>query len=281
MSDAIHTIPRGAAALEFAFNRRKEAGEKALVTYIMAGDPDLGTTEKIIQAFSGIDVDVIELGIPFSDPMADGPVIQEAAQRSLRQHVSVEKTLKLVEEIRLHIDTPIVFMTYFNLFYRFGLEKFAQRAAQAGVDGVIIPDLPLEEADEFNQILDKHGLAYIYLIAPTSTSERIQKISDKARGFIYYVSRTGVTGEQKSIADDLAENVQRIQSLANIPVAVGFGVSSPEQAVAIAEHADGVVIGSAIVRIIAEAKALHERETAKFIKPYIDALHKKTASNPK
>lgn len=279
MSETSQTIQRGAAALEHAFRRRNNAGGKALVTYIMAGDPDLGTTEKIVQAFSGIDVDVIELGVPFSDPIADGPVIQAAGQRSLRQHVSLKKTLRVVEKMRLHIDTPIVIMTYFNLFYKFGLENFAQRAAQAGVDGVIVPDLPLEESVEFNELLEKQGLAYIYLIAPTSTNERIQKISDKARGFIYYVSRTGVTGEQKSIAADLADNVKRIQALTNLPIAVGFGVSSPEQAETIASNADGVVIGSAIVRLIAETKALHEREAAKFIKPYIDALHKKTASN--
>ncbi len=278
MNNTAQTIQRGAAALESAFQRRKRDGGKALVTYIMAGDPDLGTTEKIVQAFSGIDVDVIELGVPFSDPIADGPVIEAAGQRALRQHVSLEKTLKLVEEMRLHIDTPIVIMTYFNLFYQFGLEEFAERAAKAGVDGVIVPDLPLEESQELNEVLEKKGLAYIYLIAPTSTNERIKKISGAARGFIYYVSRTGVTGEQKSIANDLAANVKRIQGLTSLPVAVGFGISSPEQAVEIASYADGVVIGSAIVRLIADSSALHEREAAKFIKPYIDALHKTTSS---
>ncbi|MBI1389334.1 MAG: tryptophan synthase subunit alpha [bacterium] len=264
---------RGAAALEQAFIRRRERGGKCLVTYIMAGDPDLGTTGKIIQGLSSVDVDVIELGLPFSDPMADGPVIQAAGQRSLRQGTSLSKTLKLVEEIRLTIDTPIVFMTYYNLFYRYGMERFAEDAARAGVDGVIVPDLPLEEADEFNALLEKHGLAYIYLIAPTSTNARIQSIADKARGFIYYVSRTGVTGEQKSIAEDLAENVERIHSITDKPVAVGFGISSPEQASQIASHADGVVIGSAIVRLIGETAELHERVTARFVKPYIEALH--------
>lgn len=266
---------RGAAAIESAFRKRTEKGEKALVTYFMAGDPDLNTTKKLISSFSQSEVDVIELGVPFSDPLADGPVIQEAGQRALAQGATLQKTLDLVNEVRAAVDTPIVIMTYFNLFLQYGLERFAEAASECGVDGVIVPDLPMEEAQEFNDVLGAKGLAYIYLIAPTSSDERMRHISESARGFIYYVSRTGVTGMQTSIADDLADNLKRIRAVTQLPVAVGFGISSPEQAQTIAADSDGVVIGSAIVRVIAEASENPERAAADFVRPYIQALHGK------
>jgi tryptophan synthase alpha chain len=268
------TIVRGAKAITEAFRTRNQSGGKVLVPYIMAGDPDLGSTEKIVRALSGVGVDVIELGMPFSDPLADGPVIQRAGQRALRQGVTLARVLDSVRNIREMVDTPIVIMTYYNLFLKHGLEKFARDAAQAGVDGLIIPDLPIEEAEAFYQALDREGLAMIFLIAPTSTDERIEKITKIAKGFVYYVSRTGITGEQKSIAVDLQENLARIRTFTDLPIAVGFGVSNAEQAKEISAHADGVVIGSAIVRLIEETHAMHDRVTAKFVKPIVETLHK-------
>lgn len=272
MSDSV-LEHRGASALTHAFRRRREAGGKVLIPYIMAGDPDLGTTEKIVKSISGVGVDIIELGMPFSDPLADGPVIQRAGQRALNQGLTLKKLLASVEELRLMITTPIVIMTYYNLFYHYGLERFAQDAARAGVDGVIVPDLPAEEAHEFLTALDIQGLALVQLIAPTSTDERIETIVRNARGFIYYVSRTGVTGEQQDIAGDLTENLQRIRSRTDLPIAVGFGVSTAQQAAFISRYADGVVMGSAIVRLIEETPHLHERVVAKFLRPILDTLH--------
>ncbi len=164
-------------------------------------------------------------------------------------------------------------MTYYNLFYHYGLERFAQDAARAGVDGVIVPDLPPEEADALRDALDAERMAFVYLIAPTSTDDRIRAIADTARGFIYYVSRTGVTGEQQDISSDLAENIARIRSITDMPLVVGFGVSTPEQAQEISHHADGVVMGSKIVRLIEESSDRPDQETARFLKPFTDILH--------
>ncbi len=274
MSNAGLSIQRGTAAIAQVFQHRKERNQHVLIPYIMAGDPDLGTTEKIVRALSGIDVDLIELGMPFSDPLADGPVIQKAAERALRQGLTLKKLLNSVETMRLYTETPIIIMTYYNLFYHFGLAAFAEEAARAGVDGVIVPDLPPEEADDFREELDRYNLALIYLIAPTSTEDRIRAIAGSVRGFVYYVSRTGVTGEQKDISADLAENIQKVRSIINLPIVVGFGVSTPEQAKTISAYADGVVVGSAIVRLIEETNQMHERVVAKFLRPFVDILHK-------
>ena len=279
MREADNT-PRGAAAIRFAFQRRREAGGKALIPYIMAGDPDLGSTEKIVRALSGLDVELIELGMPFSDPLADGPVIQRAGQRALRQGMTLSKLLSSVEEMRLYSATPLIIMTYYNLFYKFGLEAFAREAAQVGVDGVIVPDLPPEEAEEFQEYLDREGLALIYLVAPTSTEERIRRIAAASRGFIYYVSRTGVTGERARLADDIAEHIQRIRATSDLPLAVGFGISSPEQAQTAAKLADGVIMGSVLVRFIEETREMHDRAAAHFLKPYLEILHRRTISSP-
>lgn len=267
---------RGAAAIRQVFQRRKESGGKVLIPYIMAADPDLGTTEKIVRALSGIDVDVIELGMPFSDPLADGPVIQLASERALKQGLKLSLLLESIHRMREYVDTPIIIMTYYNLFLQYGLEKFAADAAQAGVDGLIVVDMPPEESADLHQALEKEKLALIYLAAPTSTDKRIKTIADLTTTFIYYVSRTGVTGVQANIADDLVSNLERIKKITDKPVAVGFGISNPEQACNIAQHADGVAIGSAIVRLIAETRELHDRVCAKFLKPYVDALHQQT-----
>lgn len=273
MSDPFLSAKHGVEAIAQAFQRREIEGGKVLVPYIMAGDPDLGTTIKIVRALSSADVDLIELGMPFSDPLADGPVIQRAGERALRQGVTLKKLLATIEEIRLDIATPIVIMTYYNLFYHYGLDQFAQDAARAGVDGVIVPDLPVEEAADFQRALDSEGLALIFLIAPTSTDDRIEAISRHARGFLYYVSRTGVTGEQSNLADDLSSNLARIRSMVDLPVVVGFGISTPDQALMVARYSDGVVMGSALVRLIEETDQMHDRIVAKFVNPIIKALH--------
>ncbi|MBD3266693.1 tryptophan synthase subunit alpha [bacterium] len=270
------TMQRGAKAITQAFRIRNQSGGKVLVPYIMAGDPDLGTTEKIVRALSGLGADVIELGMPFSDPLADGPVIQRAGQRALRQNITLPRLLESVKELRLTVDTPIVIMTYYNLFYKYGLQQFAQDAAQAGVDGLIIPDLPIEEAEEFQSYLDESNLALICLIAPTSTDTRIQNITKVAKGFVYYVSRTGTTGVQQDVSADLEFNINRIRQYTDLPIAVGFGVSNAELAKTISAHADGVVIGSAIVRVIEETTHMHDRVAAKFVKPIVDVLHGNT-----
>ncbi len=275
MNENAFAIQRGAAAIQNAFRLRQQQGGKALVAYLMAGDPDLGVTEKIVRTMSGIGVDLIELGMPFSDPLADGPVIQRAGLRSLKQGLTLKKLLNSVRELRLYVDTPIVIMTYYNLFYHYGLEKFAKDAFHAGVDGVIIPDLPPEEGDPFANALDLYGIALIYLVAPTSDENRLDIILKQARGFIYYVSRLGVTGERKDISQDLKDKVQRIRSKTDLPIAVGFGVSEPEQAYQIARSADGIVMGSAIVRKIEETSQMQERAVAEFLRPFLEVLHGK------
>lgn len=266
-------LQRGANAITEAFRSRLAQGGKVLVPYIMAGDPDLGSTEKIVRSLSGIGVDVIELGMPFSDPLADGPVIQRAGLRAIRQGVTLTSLLDSVESMRVYVDTPLIIMTYYNLFLSYGLEKFAQDAARVGLDGVIVPDLPVEEAGPFLEALDAQGLAMIFLIAPTSTDDRIERIASVAKGFIYYVSRTGITGTQKSVAEDLEDNLARIRRYTDLPIAVGFGVSNAQQAQEISRFADGVVIGSAIVQLIEETNFMHDRMAAKFVKPIVEILH--------
>jgi len=274
MNERVLSAKHGAAAIQQAILTRREQGQKALIPYIMAGDPDLKTTKRIVKALAEAGADVIELGMPFSDPVADGPVIQKAGERALRQGVTMKSLLQTVKEIRAELKTPIVIMTYYNLFYHYGLEAYARDAAEAGVDGLIVPDLPPEEGEEFDCFLEKQGLALIYLVAPTSTGERIQRIARLARGFIYYVSRMGVTGERADISQDLRDNLQRIRAASNLPVAVGFGVSTPEQAKIISQAADGVVMGSALVRIIEESPEFPEKAAADFLKPIADALHR-------
>lgn len=273
MNDQPVAIHRGAAAITEAFRQRNRQGGKALVTYFMAGDPDLGTTEKIIRSLSGIGVDLIELGVPFSDPLADGPVIQRASERAMRQGVTFTRLFEMMRSLRIMVDAPVVIMTYYNLFHHYGLEAFSRDAAEAGVDGVIVPDLPFEEAEPFRTALDAHGLAFIPLLAPTSADDRVANITQEARGFIYYVSRTGVTGEQKDLSADLEENLRRIRARTDLPIAVGFGISTPEQAKTASGQADGVVMGSALVRLIEETPHLHERVAAKFVKPFVEALN--------
>lgn len=233
------------------FARLKRDNKKAFVVYIGAGDPNLEATRQLALEFDKAGVDVLELGVPFSDPLADGLVNQLAAQRGLESGTTPPKLLETVAAIRRDSQVPIVLYIYFNIIHRVGMERFIPDAAKAGVDGLLVLDLPPEESDNYEALMHKAGLCNIYLIAPTTPEARMEKIVKRAAGFIYYISREGVTGMQTSIASNLAEQVAKIRAHTSLPIAVGFGVSNPEQAKAVAKEADGCVVGSAIVNQIA------------------------------
>src|SRR6516162_2176681 len=231
--------------IEECFARLKRAGRKGFIVYIGAGDPNLAATREL-------GVDILELGVPFSDPLADGLVNQLAAQRGLESGTTPPKLLKTISEIRRKSQTPIVLYIYFNLIHRVGLERFIRDAAKAGVDGLLVLDLPPEESDNYESLMKKSGLCHIYLVAPTTPEDRMEFIAKRGSGFIYYVSREGVTGMQNQIAANLESQIAKIRAHTELPVAVGFGVSNPEQASLVAQEADAVVVGSAVVNQIAE-----------------------------
>ena len=236
------------------FNNIKKAGKKVLIPYIMAGDPTLNDTKRYVIELQEAGADIIELGIPFTDPLADGPTIQRAHERSLKQGVVLRKVLALVEEIRTHSKIPLILMTYYNPVFKYGIEAFVREAVRVGVDGIIIPDLIPDEADELKNFTDKYGLDTIFLLAPTSTGDRIRKVARASTGFIYYVSITGITGAEILIDQTMKDTLSQIKTIARKPVAVGFGISRPEDASAAASLADGIIVGSAIIRLIAEGK---------------------------
>jgi tryptophan synthase alpha chain len=220
------------------------------VAYVTCGDPDIETTRNIVLAAIAAGADVIELGVPFSDPVADGPVIQRASERALKNGTSLDDVLGLAREIRKQSDAGLVIFSYLNPILRMGLEQFCGAAAQSGVDGVLITDMTVEEGIEYRRCMEAHGLATIFLAAPTSTDQRLKKIAEASRGFIYAVSRTGVTGAQKQLASEARQLVQRIRKYTTLPVAVGFGISNPQQFAEVGAFADAAVIGSAIVQTI-------------------------------
>lgn len=255
------------------FARLKEKGQPALITFIVAGDPDLNTTESLVLKMVEAGADIVELGIPFSDPIADGPIIQAASQRALQKGVDLKDILALTERLK-GIDTPLVLMTYFNPVFHFGLKEFAERCQRSGVDGVIIPDLPPEEAGPWIGEARKVNLDTIFLMTPTSPEERIRLVNRFVRGFIYYVSVTGVTGPRENIPDQLEIPIQRIKSISQKPVAVGFGISNPEQVKQISQLADGVIVGSAIVKIIEEN--LHRSDLVNRVGHFVSSLVSET-----
>src|SRR6266536_3696274 len=238
----------------------------ALVAYLTCGDPDLRTSRDIALSAIEAGAEVIELGVPFSDPVADGPVIQRASERALRHGASLEQVLELAAEIRRQSDTGLIIFTYLNPVMRMGIEKFSTKAAEAGVDGALITDLPVEEADEYLRHMRKRNLATVFLAAPTSTDERLKRIADASRGFVYAVSRTGVTGARKELPEDARKLVQRLRKFTKLPVAVGFGISAPEQFAAVGEYADAAVVGSAIVQLIERSPGSEAASVAQFIK---------------
>jgi tryptophan synthase alpha chain len=248
------------------FNRLKKKNEPALIPYVMAGDPDLATTKLLIREMEKAGCDIIELGAPFSDPLADGPTIQKAALRSLEHHTSVADVLGLVAEVRKDSKVPLILMTYYNLIFRYGEERFVRDAAAAGLDGIILPDLPPEEAGTLLPLAKEAGIDTILLLAPTSTDERIKLVCRLTQGFVYYVSLTGVTGARAGIAGSIEASLAKIKAATDKPVAVGFGISTPDQAAQVARWgADGVIVGSALVKVIEEhrgAPDLVERAAA-------------------
>ena len=236
------------------FNRLKKKNEKALIPYVMAGDPDLAATRQIVLALEQAGCDILELGAPFSDPLADGPTIQKAALRSLQHHTNIKDVLGLVAEVRKVSRLPLIIMTYYNLIFHYGEERFVQDAVAAGLDGIILPDLPPEEAGTLILLAKKAGLDTIFLLAPTSTEDRIRAVSKVSQGFIYYVSLTGVTGSHLGLQQAAIKgSIDRIKAQTDKPVAVGFGITTPDQAAQVAQSgADGVIVGSALVKVIEE-----------------------------
>lgn len=234
------------------FSRLRRERQKGFIVYIGAGDPDLAATRQLALAFDKLGVDVLELGVPFSDPLADGPVNQLAAQRGLESGTTPPRVLETVAAIRRESQIPIVLYLYFNLIHRCGLEQFTRDAAQAGVDGLLALDLPPEESDSYETLMRQAGMCNIYLVAPTTPDDRIELIVKRAAGFIYYVSREGVTGMQAKVADSIVQMTAKIRAHTNLPIAVGFGISTPEQAKTVAASAEAVVVGSAIVNQIAQ-----------------------------
>jgi tryptophan synthase alpha chain len=260
--------------IEECFARLKRVGKKGFIVYIGAGDPNLKATRGLALAFDKAGVDILELGVPFSDPLADGLVNQLAAQRGLESGATPPKVLKTVAAIRRHSQIPIVLYIYFNLIHRVGLERFIKDAARAGVSGLLVLDLPPEESDNYETLMRKAGLCHIYLVAPTTPEDRMEFIVKRGSGFIYYISREGVTGMQSKIASNLAGQVSKIRAHTKLPIAVGFGVSNPQQAKLVAQNADAVVVGSAVVNQIAEhgkSKELVKR-VGKFVKSLADTV---------
>jgi tryptophan synthase alpha chain len=224
-----------------------------LVAYVTCGDPDLATTKDVILAAANAGADVIELGVPFSDPVADGPVIQAASQRALEHGTRLDDVLKLAREVRGQSNVGLIIFSYLNPIVRFGISRFAAAAQDSGIDGALITDLPVEEAGEYIRCMRERELATVFLAAPTSTAERLKKIAEASTGFVYAVSRTGVTGTRSQLSDDAGGLVKRIRKHTKLPVAVGFGVSTAEQFVAVSKFADAAVVGSAIVKTIESA----------------------------
>lgn len=234
------------------FAQLRAAKQKGFVVYIGAGDPTLEATRQLALSFDKAGVDVLELGVPFSDPLADGLVNQLAAQRGLESGTTPKKVLETVAAVRQHSQVPIVLYIYFNLIHKQGLKQFIAAAAKAGVDGLLVLDLPPEESDNYEVLMTAAGLSNIYLVAPTTPGDRIELIVKRARGFIYYISREGVTGMQSKVSDTIAAMTTKIRAHTDLPIAVGFGISNPEQAKLVAQHAEAIVVGSAIVNQIAE-----------------------------
>lgn len=247
------------------------ANGKAFIPFITCGDPSLDVTEKIVCAMDEAGADLIELGIPFSDPTAEGPIIQEANIRALSGGVTTDKIFDMVKRIREKTNIPMVFMTYANVVFSYGAERFCENAKNCGMDGLILPDVPFEEKEEFAEVCRKYGMDLISLIAPTS-HERISMIAKEAEGFVYCVSSLGVTGMRSEITTDIGAMVKLVKEQKNIPCAVGFGISNPEQARKMAVQADGVIVGSAIVKICAQYGADCVEHVRQYVKEMKDAI---------
>jgi len=255
--------------IDTVFRRLKNRGEKALIPFITAGDPDLNTTKALALEMAARGADLLELGIPFSDPLADGPTIQAASNRALKKGVHLQEVLELAGQLRQKTEIPLILMGYYNPILQYGLERTAKEAKRLGVDGFIIPDLPLEEAAPWRRAAVAAGLAPIFLAAPTSGAARIKKAGRLTRGFLYYVSVTGITGARQALPGELVAALKEVRALVKCPLAVGFGISTPEQVQGLAPYVDGVVVGSAIVQRVAKLKGA---ELIKEVGDFIAAL---------
>ena len=244
---------------------------KAFIPFVTCGDPSLDVTEKIVYAMEEAGADLIELGIPFSDPTAEGPVIQSANVRALSAGTTTDKIFEMVKKLRNDVKIPMVFMTYANVVFSYGTERFAEMCAQVGMDGVILPDVPYEEKEEFAPIFEAHGLELVSLIAPTS-ADRIAMIAKEAKGFIYVVSSLGVTGVRSEITTDIGALTEQIRAVTDVPCAVGFGISTPEQAAKMAKVSDGAIVGSAIVRLMEKYGRDAVPHVAEYVKSMKDSL---------
>lgn len=244
---------------------------KAFIGFVTAGDPNLKTSEQIMLSMARAGCDLIEIGIPFSDPIAEGPVIQEANLRSLSQGTTTDKVFELTKKVSAQVDIPLVYMTYLNVLFKYGYDRFLQNAKDSGISGVIIPDLPYEEKDELQCVAKKYGIEVVSLIAPTS-EDRIKMIASDAEGFVYTVSSLGVTGTRSEIKTDLESITRAIKEATDIPVAIGFGINTPEQAKKYSRLADGVIVGSAIVKLIAQYGENAPQRVYEYVKSMKDAI---------
>jgi tryptophan synthase alpha chain len=263
--------------IEDKFKELKKRKKTALIPFITAGDPDIKTTKALVLEMEKRGADIIELGVPFSDPIADGPTIQEADIRALKHKTSLKDALNLVENLRKKTEIPLVLMTYYNLLYKYGIEKFVTQAKRSGVDGVIAADLPIEEASELKKYARRSNLDTIFLVSPTSSPQRLKLIAKESRGFIYYVSLTGVTGAREELAKDLISSLKRLKRLTPKPIAVGFGISRPEHIRKIKRSADGAVVGSAIISVI--EKNLKSKNLVKKVGDFVEGLAQACESN--
>lgn len=243
--------------IDLKFKELKEKNEKAMISFVTAGDPDLETTSELVYAMEAAGADIIELGVPYSDPIADGPTIQASSGRSLARGTTIAKIMNTVKEIRRKTEVPLVYLVYYSSVFKYGIEKFIKNCSEVGIDGVIIPDLPVEERKDILELSDKNGVCLIPLIAPTS-KERIKNIVSHASGFVYCVSTNGVTGARNEIKTNIKEYMDIVDEYTKIPKAIGFGISSAKMANELKEHCDGIIIGSAIVKKVAEGKDREE-----------------------
>lgn len=232
------------------FSRLKSENRKALMPFITAGDPDLATTERLIRALDELGCHICEIGIPYSDPIADGPVIQASYTRALEKKITVEQIFTSLQNVATDVSMPLVTMVSYAIIFRIGVTQYVQQAIAHGVSGIIVPDLPVEEAESLSKICREHDLSLIQLVTPTTTRDRAKRILETSTGFVYYVSVTGITGERTALPTDIIENVKWLQENGDLPVCIGFGISEPEHVKQLAPHSDGLIVGSAIVRRI-------------------------------
>lgn len=256
------------------FKELKKRKQKAFIAFVTAGYPNLASTKKIILALEKAGVDIVEVGIPFSDPIADGPTIQESSEKALRCGANIAKIMNIIKDLRKVSQVPLVFMTYYNLVFANRVEKFIKMSKQAGADGIIISDMPPEEAKEVEKYSRRYDFDTIFLAAPTSTNKRIKLISGHSKGFVYYVSLTGVTGARRELPKDILASIKKVKGMTSKPVCVGFGVSTKEQAKMISKVADGVIVGSAVISNIKknENNKDLDKRLYSFVKPFVGAV---------